>query len=107
VANVFWNVVTGGDPGEGCDFTGTFTYAVNILGPGGFSIGDAAFTEDGSTSGFTVSAQVRQQDALFRHVSAMFCHASCWSHSGPPNQLLLMCINVPPAERDHELGRRL
>jgi hypothetical protein len=55
--NAFWNAVTGGDSGEGCDFTGTFKYAVNILGPGGFSVGDATFTKDTETAGFAVSAQ--------------------------------------------------
>jgi hypothetical protein len=55
--NAFWNAVTGGDSGEGCDFKGTFKYAVNILGPGGFSVGDANFTKDTETAGFAVSAQ--------------------------------------------------
>ena len=47
---------TGGDPGEGLDFTGDFVYAIDIKGPGGVTIDDAVFTSDG-TSGFTVSAQ--------------------------------------------------
>ena len=48
---------TGGDPGEGLDFTGDFVYAVDISGPGGVTIGDAVFTSDGTTPGFSVSAQ--------------------------------------------------
>ncbi len=39
-------VFTGADPGEGLDFSGTFLHAVNATGPGGFMIGDAAFTDD-------------------------------------------------------------
>jgi hypothetical protein len=39
-------VFTGADPGEGLDFSGTFLHAVNARGPGGFSIGDATFTDD-------------------------------------------------------------
>lgn len=46
---------TGGDSGEGLDFSGNFTYAVNVFGGGGFSIGDAAFTND-SVSGVSISA---------------------------------------------------
>ena len=48
---------TGGDPGEGLDFIGDFVYAVDMSGPGGVPIGDAVFTSDGMTPGFTVSAQ--------------------------------------------------
>lgn len=36
----------GADPGEGLDFQGRFLYAVNVRGPGGIQIGDAAFTTD-------------------------------------------------------------
>ena len=48
---------TGADPGEGLDFAGNFLYAVNVGGPGGVQIGDAAFTDDASVSGVTVTAQ--------------------------------------------------
>jgi hypothetical protein len=39
-------VFTGGDDGEGLDLRGNFIAAVNVGGPGGFTIGDAAFTSD-------------------------------------------------------------
>jgi hypothetical protein len=39
-------VFTGGDAGEGLDFAGNFVAAVNVGGPGGFNIGNAAFTSD-------------------------------------------------------------
>ena len=41
---------TGGDPGEGLDFEGTFPYAVDVGGIGGQVVGDAEFT-DGSEFG--------------------------------------------------------
>jgi len=47
---------TGADAGEGLDFEGSFEYAVNVLGNGGFNIGDASFTND-SVSGVNISAQ--------------------------------------------------
>jgi hypothetical protein len=37
---------TGADAGEGLDFQGTFLAAVNARGAGGFSIGNASFTND-------------------------------------------------------------
>jgi hypothetical protein len=48
---------TGGDPGEGLDLEGTFTYAVNV-GPSGAAgqVGDAHFTAD-TVVGVTVQAQ--------------------------------------------------
>jgi hypothetical protein len=48
---------TGGDPGEGLDLEGNFTYALNIGtgGPAG-KVGDANFTSD-DTTGATVIAQ--------------------------------------------------
>ncbi|MEQ3641225.1 MAG: hypothetical protein ABNH03_15945 [Alteromonas sp.] len=46
---------TGGDSGDGLDFVGNFTYAVNVFGAGGFSIDDASFTDD-SVSGVSISA---------------------------------------------------
>ena len=42
------------------DFSGDFPYAINVGGPGGFSVGDAAFTEETpavSTDGVTFFAQ--------------------------------------------------
>ena len=47
------SLFTGGDPGEGLDFSGLFPYAVNMRGSGGFSIEDASFTDD---SGIIFSA---------------------------------------------------
>ncbi len=49
-------IFTGGDPGEGLDLQGTFTYAVNV-GPNGAAgkVGDADFTGD-SIPGVTVTA---------------------------------------------------
>ena len=49
-------VFTGGDPGEGLDFSGTFLYAVDVRGPGGYSIGDAEVTGDAG-KGVSVVAQ--------------------------------------------------
>ncbi|MBL9138329.1 MAG: hypothetical protein JNK85_20840 [Verrucomicrobiales bacterium] len=50
-------VFTGGDPGEGLDLQGNFTYAVNVgpSGPAG-KVGDANFTAD-NTPGVTVIAE--------------------------------------------------
>lgn len=50
-------VFTGGDPGEGLDLQGNFTYAVNVgpSGPAG-KVGDANFTGD-NTQGVTVIAE--------------------------------------------------
>src|SRR5688572_20167933 len=47
---------TGGDPGEGLDMEGYFTYAVNVgpSGPAG-KVGDAFFTAD-NVAGVTVQA---------------------------------------------------
>jgi hypothetical protein len=39
-------VFSGGDTGEGLDLQGNFVAAVNVGGPGGFNIGNAAFTSD-------------------------------------------------------------
>lgn len=36
----------GGDAGDGLDLDGDFNYAVNVQGPGGFTIRDAEFTAD-------------------------------------------------------------
>jgi hypothetical protein len=53
---------TGGDPGEGLDLQGHFVYAVKICGGATFDdgtalvAGDATFTDDTSTPGFSVSA---------------------------------------------------
>lgn len=47
---------TGADPGEGLDFEGVFPYAVNARGPGGFSVGDAQFTDD-AAPGVTLQAE--------------------------------------------------
>ena len=45
---------TGGDPGEGLDFEGSFLYSVNISGFGGQVLGDTEFTEDDDTDGFDI-----------------------------------------------------
>lgn len=55
-AGLITGTFTGGDVGEGLDFTGNFEYAVNVLGNGGGTVGDATFTND-SVSGVTISAQ--------------------------------------------------
>ena len=48
---------TGADQGEGLDLAGNFVFAVNLLGPGGGTAGDATFTADDSTANFAVTAQ--------------------------------------------------
>jgi hypothetical protein len=55
-AGLITGTFTGGDAGEGLDFTGDFEYAVNVLGNGGGTVGDATFTND-SASGVNISAQ--------------------------------------------------
>mmetsp|Transcript_13441 Transcript_13441/g.42540 ORF Transcript_13441/g.42540 Transcript_13441/m.42540 type:complete len:234 (-) Transcript_13441:14-715(-) len=45
-ASFITGTFTGGDIGEGLDFTGDFEYAVNARGAGGSVIGDASFTND-------------------------------------------------------------
>ncbi len=40
------SVFSGADPGEGLDFQGNFIAAVEAVGGGGFTIGDATFTSD-------------------------------------------------------------
>lgn len=40
------DVFTGADEGEGLDFSGNFVHAIDVGGPGGYSIGDATFTDD-------------------------------------------------------------
>ena len=40
------SVFSGADPGEGLDFEGNFIAAVEAVGAGGFTIGDATFTSD-------------------------------------------------------------
>lgn len=49
---------TGGDPGEGLDLTGTFPYAINVLGPAVGPVQGVNFTtsESGGTPGLTFSA---------------------------------------------------
>ena len=44
------SLFTGGDPGEGLDFVGSFPHAINMRGPGGFAIGNANFTDDSALS---------------------------------------------------------
>ena len=51
-------LLSGGDPGEGGDFSGDFAYAVNV-GPGqhgGLQVGGAMFSTDMQTQGITVTA---------------------------------------------------
>ena len=55
-------VFTGGDPGEGLDFEGTFAYAVDVGGAGGQVVGDVEFTdgselgiEDGESEGIFIT----------------------------------------------------
>tara|TARA_B100001245_G_C22894301_1_gene431406 strand:- start:1176 stop:1952 length:777 start_codon:yes stop_codon:yes gene_type:complete len=48
---------SGGDQGEGLDLQGNFSYAINIMGAGGFDIGDASFTSDTNTYGFSINAE--------------------------------------------------
>ena len=52
----FWATFTGGDPGEGLDLQGEFVYAINVLGPGGMTAGDATFTAD-TAAGVSFTAQ--------------------------------------------------
>lgn len=40
------DVFTGADPGEGLDLSGNIVRALDVGGPGGFTIGDATFTND-------------------------------------------------------------
>ncbi len=47
---------TGGDAGEGLDLQGVFSYAVNVQGPGGLQVGDALFTSEGATLGYSQNA---------------------------------------------------
>src|SRR5687768_6429265 len=55
-AAVTTGTFTGGDPGEGLDLQGNFTYAVNVGPSGGAGkVGDANFTPD-SVAGVTVIA---------------------------------------------------
>ena len=58
---------TGGDPGEGLDLSGQFVYAVDVDGAGrespGYQVGDASFTGDESTPGFTMTPTDRQDNA--------------------------------------------
>ena len=42
---------------QGLDFTGSFLYAVNVRGPQTGTIGDATFTTDDATPGFSISAE--------------------------------------------------
>lgn len=46
----------GGDPGEGLDMQGDFLYALDIAGAGNRKVGDAAFTRDTRTTGFSIVA---------------------------------------------------
>ena len=59
-ANPVIGFYTGGDPGEGLDFQGQFAYAIDFGSPaapappaGGFTIGNAAFTNWTATPGAT------------------------------------------------------
>jgi len=52
---------TGGDVGEGLDFSGAFDYAVAFGGSGGVTAGDATFTDE-SVAGVSYSAQFRRQN---------------------------------------------
>jgi hypothetical protein len=59
-ANPVIGTYSGGDPGEGLDFQGNFAYAIDFGSPaapappaGGFTIGNAAFTNWTSTPGAT------------------------------------------------------
>jgi hypothetical protein len=47
---------TGADPGEGLDFSGTFTYAVDVAGASTATIGNAIFTPEATTVGFSSNA---------------------------------------------------
>ena len=60
VANPVIGTYSGGDPGEGLDFQGQFAYAIDFGSPaapappaGGFTIGNATFTDWAATPGAT------------------------------------------------------
>ena len=42
---------TGGDPGEGLSFSGNYLYAVNVNGPGGYTVQGLTFTAESTTKG--------------------------------------------------------
>ena len=46
---------------EGLDLEGDFVYAVNVLGSGGMTAGDATFTDD-RAAGISCSAQLRRRE---------------------------------------------
>jgi hypothetical protein len=58
---------TGGDAGEGLDLSGAFVYAIDIDGAGresaGYQVGDAFFTGDETTPGFTMTPTDRQDNS--------------------------------------------
>ena len=58
VANIdaSFGAFTGGDSDDGLDLCGDFKYAVDVLGDGGVTAGDAAFTKD-DVAGVAVVAQ--------------------------------------------------
>jgi hypothetical protein len=55
-AGLITGTFSGGDTGEGLDFSGDFEYAINVFGNGGGAIGDATFTDD-SALGVSISAE--------------------------------------------------
>lgn len=47
---------TGGDPGEGLNFSGNYLYAVNVNGPGGYTVQGLAFTAENATKGVQITS---------------------------------------------------
>lgn len=75
---------TGGDPGEGLDLQGYFTYAVNV-GPSGFAgrVGDAVFTRD-NMPGVSISAD--------NEIASW--HAAAYGDSANDNSLELVMRSI-------------
>lgn len=46
----------GGDSGEGLDLSGNYLYAVNVNGPGGYTVQGLKFTGDSTTAGVTFTS---------------------------------------------------
>jgi hypothetical protein len=75
---------SGGDAGEGLDFSGNFEYAVNARGDGGSVIGDTIFTND---SGIISSNQEINDWHSANYGSSandnsleFIMKPTCWSH---------------------------
>lgn len=97
-ASLITGTFTGGDVGEGLDFTGDFEYAVNARGPGGSVIGDAIFTDDtgiiSSTQEILSWHNANYGSSANDNALEFIMQSIRWSHSGATFDVTLNNLTI-------------